>query len=594
MVAVLIWKSEETGKIYRSVHSFKIFRNFLTSVNAMKNFLFIFLCIFFAGHTTTLGAEIRTIEVDFAFTPPADQADQLLGYKLYKNGVQVCETTDPIASRITCDFSTDPGTFSFTLKAYYADNSESQASPNFLYNIEPIAPPADPQLQAIIEATQESGTVPFTVSFSGINSTGDIANYSWDFGDGATGTGSRINHNYSIPGTYPATLEITDQNGVTHQANTTITALSGTVPLQPPTAVISSSTGVGNAPFLVTFDASSSTTPNPPIVRYRWAFGDNSQDTGEMTSHLYTTPGTYHAELTVEDSSGLTDTTDIPIVISEQIQPQETPPPPITTVDFSMEAGEVNIDHKWFRVLFENTFSQPIVIAGPPTFIGKKPLSVRIRNIDQTGFEIRLQEWDYLNDIHVRETVSYLVMEEGAYTLDNGSRIEAGRFTGQKIFQQVALQQSYSATPIILTQVATEWDTDAVTGRVRNIGNASFDYRLQEQQKTLKSHAEEEVGYIAWEPGQGTFSGLLFEAKTTAKKVNQKWFDLNFLTEFQNLPYLFTGIQTSNERDTATMRCKKLTQGEVRIKIQEEKSKDSELRHKKEVVGYLVIGSTNE
>lgn len=473
----------------------------------MQNFLFIFFYIFFAGYGTAVGAEIRTIEVQFAFTAPADQAAQLLGYKLYKNGVQICETPDASASSMTCDFSTDAGTYSFALKAYYGDGTESPASPEFLYTIEPTT-------------------------------------------------------------TFP-----------------------GTVPL--PNAVASSSSAVGNAPLLVTFDGSASTTPNPPIVRYSWSFGDNSSGTGETTSHLFTSPGTYEISLTVEDSSGFIDTSNIPVVVSEAIQPGEIVNAPLSALDFNIEIGEVSIDNTWFRVFFENTFNQPIVIAGPPTLAGKGPVTVRIRNIDQTGFEIRLQEWDYMNDIHVQETVNYIVMEEGAYTLENGSRIEAGSFTGLKSFQQVTLQQAYSNRPIILTQVSTEKDTDAVTGRVRKIRETSFEYRLQEQQATMKSHNEEEVGYIAWEPGQGTFSGLVFEAGATARKVTQKWYDINYLTEFTKLPYLFTNIQTLKERDTATLRCRRMSQEAVQIKIQEEKSRDSEIRHKKEAVGYLVIGAAD-
>jgi len=39
---------------------------------------------------------------------------------------------------------------------------------------------------------------------------GDTLGYAWDFGDGETGTGGNPNHTYSAPGTYTATLTVSD------------------------------------------------------------------------------------------------------------------------------------------------------------------------------------------------------------------------------------------------------------------------------------------------------------------------------------------------------------------------------------------------
>jgi PKD repeat protein len=42
--------------------------------------------------------------------------------------------------------------------------------------------------------------------------------YTWDFGDGATGSGATVNHVYATPGEYLVTLTLTDSLGATISA----------------------------------------------------------------------------------------------------------------------------------------------------------------------------------------------------------------------------------------------------------------------------------------------------------------------------------------------------------------------------------------
>lgn len=52
---------------------------------------------------------------------------------------------------------------------------------------------------------------------------GDIARYSWDFGDGATGEGAIVNHAFSHPGTFVVMLTVTDGAGAKAMATRTVT-----------------------------------------------------------------------------------------------------------------------------------------------------------------------------------------------------------------------------------------------------------------------------------------------------------------------------------------------------------------------------------
>lgn len=70
---------------------------------------------------------------------------------------------------------------------------------------------------AIIAANPTTGTSPLSVSFDGSGSTGPnaITSWNWTFGDGAFGTGAQITHLYSTPGTYTASLVVSDNFGLT-------------------------------------------------------------------------------------------------------------------------------------------------------------------------------------------------------------------------------------------------------------------------------------------------------------------------------------------------------------------------------------------
>jgi hypothetical protein len=90
---------------------------------------------------------------------------------------------------------------------------------------------------ASISATPLSGKPPLTVNFTGSakDVDGSVASYAWNFGDGSTSNQQNTSHTYETPGTYIATLKVTDDKGATVNANVTINVLkSDTTPPAPP------------------------------------------------------------------------------------------------------------------------------------------------------------------------------------------------------------------------------------------------------------------------------------------------------------------------------------------------------------------------
>jgi len=69
---------------------------------------------------------------------------------------------------------------------------------------------------AVIDATPTTGVVPLTATFDGSRSSdpvGTIRSYAWTFGDGTSGSGARVMHTYTAPGSYSATLTVTNDRG---------------------------------------------------------------------------------------------------------------------------------------------------------------------------------------------------------------------------------------------------------------------------------------------------------------------------------------------------------------------------------------------
>jgi PKD repeat protein len=94
-------------------------------------------------------------------------------------------------------------------------------------------------------------------------------------------------------------------------------ALTGSVPApgsQAPVAVMSATPSSGTVPLTSAFSSAGSSDPDGSIVAYEWNFGDGSPvATGPTASHVYSTPGSYTAQLKLTDNSGLTATRSVTI-----------------------------------------------------------------------------------------------------------------------------------------------------------------------------------------------------------------------------------------------------------------------------------------
>ena len=146
------------------------------------------------------------------------------------------------------------------------------------------------------------GTVTFNSTATDAD-TGDTLTYLWDFGDEVgNSTLADPTYDYAENGTYTVMLTVSDG---TDTATWTDDIVVGNVE---PTAGFIYEAGATN--FSVNFtDASTDLNGAEDIVNWTWDFGDMSYEQNPI--YEYGAAGTYNVTLTVADSYGLSDTTDV-------------------------------------------------------------------------------------------------------------------------------------------------------------------------------------------------------------------------------------------------------------------------------------------
>ena len=174
------------------------------------------------------------------------------------------------------------------------------------------ATPREAHVTVTAPAGNVAPTASFTVSctqnvcgFDGRGSTDENAptlTYSWNFGNGRTGSGPVPSFTYTSPGTWTVTLTVRDEYGLTGTTTRTVTITepAGNVApkpvINPPACagLVCNLSGVGSA------------DPNTgDTFTYLWNFGDATPtSTASASSHTFPAAGTWTVTLTVTDGWG--------------------------------------------------------------------------------------------------------------------------------------------------------------------------------------------------------------------------------------------------------------------------------------------------
>jgi len=217
----------------------------------------------------------------------------------------------------------------YTVTLTVTDDNGATASGSQSIEVLVTAPSDNNPPTARFTVSPSYGNSPLTVQFDASlsrDADGSIELYSWDFGDGTTGSGKVLTHMFTAVATanITVTLTVTDDDGATGSTTAVITVIvPEIVATDGPTASFTASTPVllhhsdnpSSSPslFEVTFDPSASTAAagGHYIEFYLWNFGDGetlSMTTDAKVKHTYQLRAQAHTfvvTLTVIDEQGL-------------------------------------------------------------------------------------------------------------------------------------------------------------------------------------------------------------------------------------------------------------------------------------------------
>jgi len=158
---------------------------------------------------------------------------------------------------------------------------------------EPVAIVVDeiPACSPFFTITPETACVDVPLSFT---ANADAQSWTWDFGDGTTGTGREITHSYTHADNYVVTLTTLCAAGGSGVASKTLLVSSTLL------ADLTAQPLQGMLPLQVQFTDQST----GGVLSWAWDFGDGGQSTEQNPSHLYTTAGVFTIHLTVTNGCG--------------------------------------------------------------------------------------------------------------------------------------------------------------------------------------------------------------------------------------------------------------------------------------------------
>src|SRR2546427_2819400 len=208
-------------------------------------------------------------------------------------------------------------------------------------------------LPVTFTATTTGGTAPYSVS--------------WNFGDGATGTGASIVHTFTSTQSFTVIETAIDSSSPSKTATSSAAVTVVTIPPLSTSFTILPSSPTINTPISFTAVTIGGTLP----YTISWNFGDGATGTGATATHTFITAGTFSVTLTVVDSGS-------PKQTASSIHSITVSPTPQGTVTLKFEGFDFDGQNEVTLTLNSVTIARYWSVYNPANGQGWVPISLTI------------------------------------------------------------------------------------------------------------------------------------------------------------------------------------------------------------------------
>jgi hypothetical protein len=202
-------------------------------------------------------------------------------------------------------------------------------------------------------------------------------------------------------------------------------------------------------------------------------------------------------------------------------------------------------------------------------------------------------------------------MEQGNYQLPDGRHIEVGSVSTAAIrhqngtpassFQSVNFSELFQTAPLVFNTIQTAngdsfEEADLFGTRMNGVPTTSgFQVAMEDYQAdtSIRTTAET-IGWVAIEPGVGTWDGVPMEVGVTGASVNEGFSTINFANTYGSIPLFIAAQATFNGADATQLRQRNLTATSAQVRAAEDTHGDAELGHAAEQVSYLVLDASGQ
>jgi len=191
------------------------------------------------------------------------------------------------------------------------------------------------------------------------------------------------------------------------------------------------------------------------------------------------------------------------------------------------EVGFEEISTPWETINFSRSYKSPVVVAQYLSYAGHDAAITRF-NTTSTGIRIRIVEDMESDDNHINENVSWMVIEEGIWYFEDGTKIEAHKYNttstcgnsiSTDIFDTLYYNHTYTnvtvfAQPMSAFDMSDDYNGRWLKTRMRNKGLESFEvaFEMEKTDSNSQRQTPETMAWIAVETGRnGSNNNVRYE-----------------------------------------------------------------------------------